>query len=82
MNISSQVTVPPTVEISQLEHEAAASYISAIVAHDACSSMGIGFAELRTRQLTEQFVAAYTAVATGPYARRGNDALRLALGRI
>jgi hypothetical protein len=82
MNTLSQVTVPPTVEISLHEREAAACYISAIIAREASTLPLSDYAELRKRLLTEQFVAAYTAVATGPYARRGGDALRLALGRI
>jgi hypothetical protein len=82
MNTLGQATAPQSIAISSQEREAAGRYISAIIARDLRGSAGNYGAELRTRQLMDQFVAAYTAVATGPYARRGSDALRLALGRL
>ena len=83
MNTSTQATPPPTpIEISPVERAAAARYISAIVAHDQHVALSGSLAELRTRQLWAEFEVAYAAVATGPYARRGDAALRTALGRL
>jgi hypothetical protein len=82
MNTLIQATAPQSIAISAPEREAAGRYISAIIAHDRLTSRSTDLAELRTRQLMDQFVAAYTAVTTGPYARRGSDALRLALSRL
>jgi hypothetical protein len=66
-----------------VEHRDAASrYIAAIVASDARASADPRFAALRTRQLWEQFGREHAAVATGPYARHGQAALRIALGKL
>ena len=72
---------PPSIAISAEERDAVTRYIAAIVAHDTHGSEAVDAVE-RTRALWAEFMTAYTDVATGPYARRGDAAMRLALGRI
>jgi hypothetical protein len=73
--------VAPT-GIPVADREAASRYIAAIVSLDRRARGDAGFAAWRTRQLWDQFGAEYAAVATGPYARHGQAALRIALGRL
>ena len=65
-----------------VDRTAATRYIAAIVARDRLASHDTHFAAWRARQLWDQFCADYQAAATGPYARCGGDALRIALGRL
>ncbi len=64
------------------DRDAARRYIAAIVARDRRASADSAFAALRRRQLWEQFEAEYGAAQTGPYARHGRAALRIALSRL
>ena len=65
------------------EHRAAATrYIAEIARRDALAFLGSDYEAERTRELWNQFVAAYESVAFGPYARRGRDAIIIALGKL
>jgi hypothetical protein len=65
------------------EHAAAATrYIAEIARRDALAFLGPDYEAERTSQLWDQFVTAYESVAFGPYARRGRDAIIIALGKL
>jgi hypothetical protein len=44
--------------------------------------MGPEYEAERAVELWETFVQTYRSVSTGPYAKRGTDAIRIALGRL
>jgi hypothetical protein len=62
--------------------EAAERYIAAIVRRDPIHLVGGPFEDARTKELIGRFEADYANVGSGPYARHGADALRIALGRL
>jgi hypothetical protein len=64
------------------DREAASRYIAAIVARDRRAAADARFAAWRAHQLWDRFWVEYEAVATGPYARHGGAALRIALDRL
>lgn len=65
------------------EHRAAATrYIAEIARRDALTVLGPDYEAERTSELWDQFVTAYESVAFGPYARRGRDAIIIALGKL
>lgn len=68
-------------EIAEQDVIAATRYIDAIIRREASDPKSAASADLR-RELWDRFVAEYRYVSTGPYARRGGAALRLALSRI
>ena len=72
---------PDDAEIAEQDEIAAMRYIDAIVAREPGGPTSASAADLR-RALWDRFVAEYRTVSTGPYARRGGAALRLALARI
>ena len=83
MNTLKPVSVEPQ-DIDELEHQdvvAAKRYIDAILNRQPVGRGSAESADLR-RELWERFVVEYRNVSTGPYARRGGVALRLALGRL
>jgi hypothetical protein len=61
---------------------AASRYIAAIVARDPRAAGDPGFAARLTRQLWDRFGIEHRSIASGPYARQGHVALRIALGRL
>lgn len=63
--------------------EAAGRFIAAIVAGDpVCRLLGEPHVTVESERLWDLFVERYAAVATGPYARHGADALRVALSSL
>ena len=82
MDTISVVADAAPIAISVEDREAASRYIAAIVARDRHASDDPAFAAWRTRDLWHRFGAEYRTVATGPYARHGHGALRIALGRL
>ncbi len=82
MNTLRAIAESAPIDIPPEAREAASLYIAAIVGRDRHASDDPGFAAWRTRELWEQFGAEYRGVASGPYARRGHAALRIALGRL
>ena len=72
-----------TVHIHPASLAAARRYIAAIVARDPLHErLGPDWAEIEVDRLLARFVDRYAAVATGPYSKRGPDALRIALSSI
>ena len=70
-------------EIDPAHLDAAERYIDRIVVHDPLyASLGPDWAAVEAARLMQRFLDAYTAVATGDYAKRGKDALRVALSAI
>ncbi len=62
---------------------AARRYIDAIVATDRLVEvLGDGYADERRGRLESQYVETYGLVASGPYARRGDDAHRIAMSQL
>jgi hypothetical protein len=60
--------------------EAAGRYISAILAGDPLTGiLGETYAIAESERLWDRFVMGYADVVSGPYARHGADALRIAL---
>jgi hypothetical protein len=65
------------------EHLAVAlRYIDAIVLHDPVCRLSEALTASRRQELMDRFEADYRVLNFGPYARRGMDALRIALGRL
>ena len=63
--------------------EAAGRYIAAIVAGDpVCSLLGEAHLTAEAERLWDHFVERYAAVATGAYAKHGDDLLRIALSSL
>ena len=75
---SEKITVP----IPDAHREAAHQYIAAIVRRDPLAMLGQSYVETRTRELWDTFVATYTGLGSGPYARHGADAMRISLGKL
>jgi hypothetical protein len=71
-----------TVVIPAAHREAATRYIAAIVRRDPLAMLGQSFIESRTGELLDAFAATYANVVSGPYARHGADAMRIALARL
>ena len=75
-------STPTEIIIPDEYRESATRYIAAIAKHDRYAFLGPEFVAARTRELWDQFVADFTAVQVGPYARQAPDAVRIALGRL
>jgi len=73
---------PIEVTIPEAHREAAERYIAAIVRRDPVCLVGTDAVSRRCRELLAEFEFHYRRVGHGPYARRGADALRIALGRL
>jgi hypothetical protein len=70
-------------EIDPAHLDAAERYVDAIVTRDPLyARLGPDWAALEAARLMQRFLDAYTAVATGDYAKHGRDALRVALAAI
>jgi hypothetical protein len=82
MDVGTGGTQGITFEIPAEHREAAARYIAEIARRDALAKLGPEFEAERAGELWETFVATYRSVSTGPYAKRGTDAIRVALGRL
>lgn len=82
MEVGTGVTAVTTLEIPAEHREAAARYIAEIARRDAHARLGPEYEAERAGELWETFLATYQAVSTGPYAKRGTDAIRIALGRL
>ena len=82
MEGGTEVTPVTTFEIPTEHREAAARYIAEIARRDAVAELGPEYEAERAGDLWETFVVTYKAVATGPYAKRGADAIRIALSRL
>ena len=68
----------------QADHrEAARRFIEAIVAGDAtCRLLGEPHATAESERLWDRFIERYAEIVSGPYAKHGADALRIALSSI
>lgn len=63
--------------------EAARRFIAAIVAGDAaCRLLGEPHVTAESERLWDRFIDRYAAVVSGPYAKHGSDALRIALSSL
>jgi hypothetical protein len=77
------VPAPPVNIIIPAAHrDAATRYIAAILRRDCVALPGDAFVAARTRELLARFESDYVSLSHGPYARRGADALRIALGKL
>jgi hypothetical protein len=82
MNSTSVTTESAGIVIPDEHRAAATRYIAEIARRDALTFLGPDYEAERTSELWDQFVAAYGRVAFGPYARRGRDAIIIALGKL
>ena len=82
MGTVTMTTTPTEIIIPDDHRDSAVRYIEAIAKHDQYAFLGPEFVAVRTSELWDQFVATYTALQVGPYARHGQDAVRIALGRL
>ena len=73
-------TLDAVEKIERAHLVAAGHFIEAIVDHDPLSLLlGYGYQASESERLWDRFIERYTDVASGAYAKHGNDALRLAL---
>ena len=75
-------STPTEIIIPDEYRDSALRYIEAIARHDQYAFLGSEFVASRKTALWEQFVSTFTALQTGPYARHGQDAVRIDLGRL
>jgi hypothetical protein len=74
---------PDTVIDIPAEHyEVARQYVMAIVARDRRAAFDAPYSHRLTASLWNRFFAEYVQASSGPYARRGRDAVRIALLRM
>lgn len=79
VTISSQAL---DVSMPAADRDAALRYISEIAHRDPLAFLGPEYEAERSSDLWDRFVATYVAVTTGPCARHGRDAIRVALGQL
>jgi hypothetical protein len=81
-----ETTTHPTeaieIVIPEAHREAATRYIVAIIGRDPLALVGDTHVESRTHELWARFETDYRSLHQGPYARRGADALRIALEKL
>ena len=82
MGTVAMASTPTEISIPNDHRDSAIRYIEAIAQHDRYAFLGPEFVAVRTSELWDQFVADYTSLQIGPYARHGQDAVRIALGRL
>lgn len=70
------------IQIPEEHREAATRYIAEIARRDPLAFLGPAYEAERASELWDCFVDFYQTVSTGPYAKRGGDAIRIALGRL
>ena len=75
-------STPTEIIIPDEYRDSAIRYIAAIAKHDQYAFLGPEFVASRTSELWDKFVADFTSVQVGPYARHAQDAVRIALGRL
>ena len=82
MGTVTMTTTPTEIIIPEAYRDSALRYIEAIAKHDQYAFLGPEFVATRSSELWDQFVTTFTALQVGPYARHGQDAVRIALGRL
>ena len=81
--IDEALATTPPIELDAGHQAAAHRYIEAIVRGDrAAALLGPEFQAREMERLWGTFVERYEAVTSGPFSKRGQDALRIALGAI
>jgi hypothetical protein len=82
MEAATTASQPVQLTIPDAHRQAAERYIAAILRRDPAALLGPDAHRARSRELLAEFEFHYRRVGHGPYARRGPDALRIALGRL
>lgn len=70
------------IDIPAEHYEVARQYVVAIVGRDRRAAFDSRYCQRLTASLWNRFFAEYVQVSSGPYARRGRDAVRIALSRM
>lgn len=81
--IETSVATSPRVDIDPAALDVARAYIAVIVERSPLrQTLGPDWADVEAERLLRRFVDRYAGVASGPYAKHGKDALRVALSGI
>jgi hypothetical protein len=70
------------IDIAAEHYEVARRYIVAIVTRDRRAALDAHYSRRLTDSLWNRFFTQYALAASGPYARRGQDAVAIALSRM